>query len=108
MKKYPGIMKYFLLCVFLQSGVFIFAQTGAKANLKKPFIVFVTGDHEYSSEATLPVIAAELQKNYGFDTKVLKAYPDHNAEENIPGLEVLKEADVVVFFFAGAVYRQPR
>ena len=63
---------------------------------KKPYIVFVTGDHEYSSEATMPKIAAELEKNYGFRTKVLKAYPDQNAEENIPGLEALREADVVV------------
>ena len=65
---------------------------------KKPYIVFVTGDHEYSSEATMPKIAAELEKNYGFRTKVLKAYPDQNAEENIPGLEALREADVAVFF----------
>jgi type 1 glutamine amidotransferase len=64
----------------------------------KPLIVFVTGDHEYSGESTLPFIAAELEKNYGFRTKFLKAFPDHNAEENIPGLEALKEADVAVFF----------
>src|SRR3982750_4807667 len=66
--------------------------------VKKPLIVFVTGDHEYSGEATLPVVAAELEKNYGFRTKVLKAFPDHNSEENIPGLEALQEADVAVFF----------
>jgi Trehalose utilisation len=65
---------------------------------QKPLIVFVCGDHEYSGEFTLPLIAAELEKNYGFRTKVLKSYPDQNAEKNIPGLEVLKEADLVVFF----------
>jgi type 1 glutamine amidotransferase len=74
------------------------AQTKSKKQSQKPLIVFVTGDHEYSSEATMPAIAAELEKNYGFRTKVLKAYPDHNAEENIPGLEALKDADVAVFF----------
>ncbi|HSF45479.1 MAG TPA: ThuA domain-containing protein, partial [Chitinophagaceae bacterium] len=74
------------------------AQAKSKKQSRKPLIVFVTGDHEYSSEATMPVIAAELEKNYGFRTRVLKAYPDHNAEENIPGLEALKEADVAVFF----------
>jgi type 1 glutamine amidotransferase len=46
----------------------------------------------------MPKIAAELEKNYGFRTKVLKAYPDQNAEENIPGLEALQQADVAVFF----------
>jgi hypothetical protein len=88
----------FLLLFILLLCTDIFAQGRSRVRSKKPFIVFVTGDHEYSGEGTLPVIAAELEKNYGFRTKVLKAFPDHNAEENIPGLEVLKEADVAVFF----------
>ncbi|MGE0887119.1 MAG: ThuA domain-containing protein [Blastocatellales bacterium] len=65
---------------------------------KRPQIVFVTGDHEYSSEETMPIVAAELSKNYGMQTTVLKSYPDENAEENIPGLEALSNADVAVFF----------
>lgn len=65
---------------------------------KHPLVVFVTGDHEYSGEQTLPLIAAELEKNYGFRTKVLKAYPDHNGEKDIPGLEALQEADLAVFY----------
>ncbi|HET7180265.1 MAG TPA: ThuA domain-containing protein [Chryseosolibacter sp.] len=68
------------------------------ASEAKPFVVFVTGDHEYSSEATMPLLAAELEKHYGMRTVVLKAYPDQNAEENIPGLEALKTADLAVFF----------
>ncbi len=64
----------------------------------KPMVVFVTGDHEYSSEFTMPLVAAELEKHYGFRTIVLKSAPDHNAEENIPGLEALKQADLAVFF----------
>src|SRR4028119_182949 len=95
LKKYAA---FFLLCILLQYGLASCAQGKKSANAKRPFIVFVTGDHEYSGEATLPLIAAELEKKYGFRTKVLKAYPDHNSEENIPGLEVLKEADVAVFF----------
>jgi len=63
-----------------------------------PHIVFVTGDHEYSSEETMPLLAAELAKNYGMRTTVLKSYPDENAEENIPGLEVLDKADLAVLF----------
>ncbi len=64
----------------------------------KPLVVFVCGDHEYSGEHTLPHIASELEKNYGFRTKVLKSSPNQNSEENIPGLEVLKDADLAVFF----------
>lgn len=86
------------LSVSLTIGVCSCAQTKGKLNNKKPLIVFVTGDHEYSGEATLPIVAEELEIKYGFDTKVLKAFPDHNAEENIPGLEALKQADVAVFF----------
>lgn len=65
---------------------------------KKPLIVFVTGDHEYSGEVTLPLLAAELEREYGMRTVILKASPDQNAEENIPGLEILKEADLAVFY----------
>jgi type 1 glutamine amidotransferase len=46
----------------------------------------------------MPLIAAELEKHYGMRTVVLKSAPDHNAEKNIPGLEVLREADLAVFF----------
>jgi type 1 glutamine amidotransferase len=98
MKKSTFIKQLFFL--FMLSNFFGFSQGQKKdkEGTKKPFIVFVTGDHEYSSEATLPLIAAELEKNYGFRTRVLKAFPDHNSEENIPGLEALKEADLAVLF----------
>ncbi|WP_084299347.1 ThuA domain-containing protein [Dyadobacter tibetensis] len=65
---------------------------------KKPLVVFVTGDHEYSGEATLPIIATELEKKYDIRAIVLKAYPNQNSEKNIPGLEILKEADLAVFY----------
>jgi type 1 glutamine amidotransferase len=70
----------------------------AQSKNKKPLVVFVTGDHEYSSEATMPLIARELEQNYGMQVKVLKSSPDQNAEENIPGMEALKDADLAVFF----------
>lgn len=65
---------------------------------ERPLVVFVTGDHEYSSEATMPLLAKELETNYNMRTIVLKSSPDQNAEENIPGLEALKDADLAVFF----------
>lgn len=83
--------KGLLLLLLLLAGSYSFAQ-------KKPLVVFVCGDHEYSGEQTLPLIAAELEKNYGIQTKVIKSYPDQNAEKNIPNLEALKDADLAVFF----------
>lgn len=65
---------------------------------KKPLVVFVVGDHEYSSEITMPLLAKALESDYNFRVKILKAFPDHNAEENIPGLEILEEADLAVFY----------
>ena len=83
------------LLLTLSTGLFC-GQSPQKS--KKPLVVFVCGDHEYSGEETLPIIAAELEKNYGMRAIVLKASPDHNSEENIPGLEALKDADLAVFF----------
>lgn len=65
---------------------------------EKPLVVFVTGDHEYSGEFTMPLLAEELEKEYDMKTVVLKSHPDQNAEENIPGLDALKDADLAVFF----------
>jgi type 1 glutamine amidotransferase len=82
--------------LLLLSGVSLAAQ--AQADKPKPLVVFVCGDHEYSGEQTLPLLAQELERRYGMRTRVLTAFPDQNAEENLPGLEILKEADLAVFF----------
>lgn len=90
MRKTAFLLKILLLCTVINCS---FAQVQ-----NKPLVVFVTGDHEYGGEETLPLIAAELEKNYGFNTKVLKASPNQNAEKNIPGLEILAQADLAIFF----------
>ncbi|MBS1859199.1 MAG: ThuA domain-containing protein [Acidobacteria bacterium] len=65
-------------------------------------IVLVSGDDEYRSEQALPELAKILSRRQGFDTTVLfeidpaagTIVPDqHN---NIPGLETLDSADLVV------------
>lgn len=85
------------------SGLLFFGCTSssnqsAQSDEEKPLVVFVTGDHEYSSESTMPLLAEELEKNYNMRTVVLKSSPDQNAEENIPGMEALRDADLAVFF----------
>ena len=82
----------------LVAGTTGFSRVPATKKAKKPLVVFVCGDHEYSGESTLPLMAAVLEKQYGFRTKVLKSFPDQNAEKDIPGLEALAEADLAVFF----------
>ena len=89
-----NIITSFFLLVLLVAG----CKPSQESARDKPLVVFVTGDHEYSSEATMPLLAAELEKNYDMRTVVLKSSPDHTSEENIPGLEALNDADLAVFF----------
>jgi len=76
-----------------------------KGDPEKPLIVFVTGDEEYRSEEGMPQIAKILNQHYGFNCKVLFAQDpdkpgivDPNYLHNIPGLENLREADLMVIF----------
>jgi type 1 glutamine amidotransferase len=67
-------------------------------------IVFVTGDEEYRSEESMPQLAKILAMHHGFKCTVLFAINKETAQidpqtvDNIPGLEVLKNADLMVLF----------
>lgn len=76
-----------------------------EGNDEMPHIVFVSGDEEYRSEEALPQMAKILSKHHGFNCTVLFAqdpenpgYVDANYLHNIPGLEALKSADMMVIF----------
>lgn len=97
MKYLKSILYLFTISLFISSIIPAFGQQKKSKN-NKPLVVFVTGDHEYGGEETLPIIAAELEKKYGMRAVVLQASPNQNAEENIPGLEILKDADLAVFY----------
>lgn len=91
-------MKRFLGIACVVGLSFVWAVVLFALPPKRPHVVFVSGDHEYGSEDTFPILAAELEKNYVMQATVLKSFPDENAEENIPGLEALAKADAAVFF----------
>ena len=64
-------------------------------------IVLISGDEEYRSEEALPQLAQILSKRHGFKCTVL--FPigkdgtiDPNTKDNIPGLESLRTADLMV------------
>jgi len=68
-----------------------------------PHVVLVSGDEEYRSEEGLPQLAKILTERHGFKTTVLFAqnpsFPgvvDPNYTQNIPGLENLKTADLMI------------
>ena len=67
-------------------------------------IVLVSGDEEYRSEEALPMMAKILSRHHGFDCTVLFAIDPENGEidpehqTNIPGLEALDTADLMLIF----------
>ncbi|MHC4647347.1 MAG: ThuA domain-containing protein [Planctomycetota bacterium] len=71
---------------------------------KGKHIVFVTGDEEYRSEESMPQLAKILALHNGFKCTVLWAINKDTGEidpdtvDNIPGLEALKKADLMVIF----------
>ena len=69
---------------------------------KGKHIVFIASDHEYRGEETCPAIARILAKRMGFKCTVLfgqtKEGVIKQGSSHIPGMEVLKEADMLFLF----------
>ncbi|MCY4171430.1 MAG: ThuA domain-containing protein [Bacteroidetes bacterium] len=82
----------------------LFCVTSAFAQIaSSPHILFVTGDEEYRSEESMPMLAKILKRDYGFKVSVSYAlnedgFIDPNVLDNIEGLERLKDADMMVMF----------
>lgn len=68
---------------------------------KGKHIVFISGDEEYRSEESLPMMAKILSQRHGFTCTVLFAIDpatgtiDPNQQTNIPGMEHLQTADLL-------------
>lgn len=65
-------------------------------------IVFIASDHEYRSEETCPALARILAKSHGFKCTVVFGVDDEGhlkaGSSNLPGMEALKDADLLVIF----------
>ncbi len=99
------MIRRFALGCMLLGLVFSFCANAAdEAAGKKPHVVFVTGDDEYRSEITMPLLDEILKQRHGFECTVLYAVdtesgkPNPKFKTNIPGLEALKDADLAVFY----------
>ncbi|MDB6069227.1 MAG: putative cytochrome c precursor [Verrucomicrobiales bacterium] len=72
-------------------------------------IVLVSGDEEYRSEESCPMLAKILSTKFGYDCTVLFAinpdggYIDPNYQKNIPGTAALDSADLLII---GTRFRQ--
>jgi type 1 glutamine amidotransferase len=77
-----------------------FTPPAGQANGKH--VVLIGGDEEYRSEESLPMLAKILSARHGFRTTVLFAinpesqFIDPNYSQNIPGLELLSGADLMI------------
>lgn len=76
-----------------------------KGRVDMPNIVLISGDEEYRSEEALPQLAKILSIKHGFNCTVLfaqdKGEPgivNPNNLNNIPGLEMLQNADMMIIF----------
>ncbi|CAN5395218.1 ThuA domain-containing protein [soil metagenome] len=103
-----------ILAVFVLTGLFInvcLAQSGEWVTYegkegpgKGKHIVFVTGDEEYRSEEGMPMLAKILSQRHGLKCTVLFSVNpqdgtiDPNYQTNIPGLQALQQADMMVIF----------
>jgi type 1 glutamine amidotransferase len=77
---------------------------GGKGPGQGKSIVLISGDEEYRSEEALPQLGKILAKHHGFDCTVLFAIDPKDGtinpqvNNNIPGLEKLKTADLAIVF----------
>lgn len=110
MKSLPISLFSFFLIVFVflfgslsaQEGVTFLEFEGGEGPGKGKHIVLVSGDDEYRSEESMPMMAKILSQKYGFHTTVLfpidpetgNVVPSY--QNNIPGLAHLDKADLLI------------
>src|SRR5580765_2831516 len=97
----PALLLFTLPWLLAGAGI-VFQGTSGPG--KGKHIVLVSGDDEYRSEEALPQLAKILATHHGFTCTVLFAIdpatgdiaPDRH--QNIPGLEALDSADLLILF----------
>ncbi len=75
-----------------------FGLVGAAAH-----VVFVTGDEEYRSEESMPMLARILERDFGFRISIAysldkEGFVDPNNTGDVAGIDALKTADLLVLF----------
>jgi hypothetical protein len=95
-------MRYLPLLALMFAGTVLAKDLWVHYPGSGKHVVFVSGDEEYRSEEGLPQLAKILSQRHGFDCTVLFAIEPSTGEinpkqlGNIPGLEALALADLMV------------
>ncbi|MHC5074544.1 MAG: HEAT repeat domain-containing protein, partial [Planctomycetota bacterium] len=84
--------KTFLILVLL-AVIFTLFQHASTVEANISHVTFIVAENEYDAAKTIPDLAQELEQIYGFSCEVLQG-----GENNIAGLEVLKETDLAVIY----------
>ena len=87
--------------LLVMAGVCLAAQAPPptpSSPARGPHVVFVTGDDEYRSEISMPMIAAILEERHGLRTRWPTPRPTPQTKDHIDGLEALETADLMVMF----------
>jgi len=89
--------------IFVLGILFLASSCSRKIDFRSKHIVFVSGEEEYRSEESFPMIAKILERETGakvsFCFSVDSAgHIDPNNTRHIAGLEKLKDADLMVMF----------
>jgi type 1 glutamine amidotransferase len=97
-----GLCSLLLISASAATAGGVVYEGGAGAGQGK-HIVLVSGDEEYRSEEALPQLGKILSKHHGFKCTVLFAIDPKDGTinpnvSNIPGLEALESADLLVLF----------
>ncbi len=102
MKFVCGVMVGLLSLVAVQGEEKWLSFAGKEGPGKGKKVVLVSGDEEYRSEETMPMLAKILSARHGFDTVVLFSwsadgkYIDPNHQGGVIGWEQLDEADMMI------------
>ena len=106
MKLIGGIIATLALCCTLSAAAREFVvYEGKEGPGKGKHIVLLSGDEEYRSEEALPQLGKILAVRHGFKCTVLFPINPQSGEidpkftKNVPGLEALKSADLVIMLW---------
>ena len=102
------------LCLICACAISTFAQETLvlepKENSNGKHVVLISGDEEYRSEESMPMLAKILSQKHGFKCTVIFAwdadgkYIDPNNQKGLRGLSALESADLMLI---GTRFRQP-
>ncbi|WP_373399948.1 ThuA domain-containing protein [Algoriphagus halophilus] len=96
------VLSFSISVACAQNGKTFLQFEGKTGPGKSKHVVLISGDDEYRSEESMPMMAKILSETYGFNTTVLFPIEPETGDivpsyqKNIPGLEHLQDADLVI------------